>query len=161
MGLLTQVRYSRTKTNKAMVMGQLADTISCLEWVAFCDSDEDPLLTQLQSNIMVILTGRVRVQNDRIGFMVQAVKVIDTTTEQEHVHIDVETLNHQEIDDIRKACLESKHVLPVYLHLQHHVILAHQRYWLSKEMVKGLQAKYGKQRIWSGVAKKEEPALVE
>ena len=158
-GLLTQVRQSRTKTNKAMVMGQLEDKVSCLEWVAFCDSDEDPLLNQLQSHVMVILTGRVRYQNDRIGFMVQAVNVIDTTTEQEHVHIDVETLNHQEIDDIRKTCLESKHVLPVYLHLQQHVVLAHQRYFLCKETLKHLQAEYGQQRIWSGVAKKEEAVL--
>lgn len=153
LGLLTQVRRGLTKTGKQMIAGILQDQQSQLEVVSFFEDENDPISQTLLANHILVATGRLRFQSDRKSMIIQSAQLIDLTQSQEHIHIDLETLNPQEIDSIRKILLENSGDLPSYIHFAQHVILSHRKFWSNKEVLEMLQEKYGHQRIWLGYAK--------
>jgi DNA polymerase-3 subunit alpha len=150
-GLLTGVRRVTTKTKREMLLATLEDDHGELTIMVFQNDNFETMVEKIQDDHIVILSGRVRVNNDEITITADSVTVLDEGSMQRSVNIDLEDMDDLSIvEDIKRLSNQHRGSLPLYIHIGEQRVLAHKKYWMTEDhaAIGQLENLVGQGHVW-------------
>ena len=121
-GVLSNVNHRMTKTNRPFSMGEIEDFGRKITILAF-DSLKYNEISSILQDVIVKLTGKVKVRNAEVSIMVESVQSLTNHLAQKICHVDL--LEGQALDDlhqIKQICLLNRGQIPLYFHIQQQTI---------------------------------------
>jgi DNA polymerase-3 subunit alpha len=153
MGLLSGCRRLITKTKREMMSGQLEDLSGIISVIAFQNDHFEEMADLFQDGHIVTIEGRVRFNNDELTVIANRLVLINSATLTKTLFIDIESLSSptllKQIKTITKAY---KGHMPLYFKHGDITVQAHQKYWISEDILarQQLESLLGQGRVWVG-----------
>ena len=151
LGLVTHTRKTVTKTKKEMKIGTLEDLGGSLTIMMFAKGEEEPIPDSFEDDHIVMVSGRVRVNNDEVSIIAESMDLMSSVDQQKRVVIDIENLNSSNmLTTIREYLSNNRGSLPVYFKLDDDLVMAHKRFWLKDDpfCMTQLTSIVGEGHIW-------------
>ena len=148
-GVLSNVNHRMTKTNRPFSMGEIEDFGRKITILAFDSPKYSSIAAQLQDDVIVKLTGKVKVRNAEVSLMVESVQSLTSQLAQKICHVDL--LEEQSLDDlhqIKQICLLNRGQIPLYFHIQHQTIETSKKYWIKDSAIAEIESIVGEQKVW-------------
>ncbi len=153
MGLLSSCRRLITKTKREMLSGQLEDLSGSLAIVMFQNDHFEEMADIFQDSHIVTVEGRVRINNDEISIIANRLVLIDSASLTKSLFIDIESLSSRSfLKEIKAITTTHKGHMPVYFKHGDVTVQAHQKYWVSEDILarQQLESLLGMGRVWMG-----------
>ncbi len=150
-GILTGCRRVITRTKREMLVGTLEDLKGSLQVLMFQSEKFEEAAGMFQDDNLVLIKGRVRVNNDEITVSCDELQLIDKARKHQTLHIDLENVEDLFLmEEIKKISQQFRGRIPLYLHHGDSRVLAHQKYWISEDMlcVNQIENLVGANRVW-------------
>ena len=148
-GILGSTRRVITKTKKEMGIAELEDGNGKIDVLVFQNDNFNDLIANFIEDSIVEITGRVRQKDDHWSMSVDNIKVMTDILKTKQVHINIDGYDDLvTVEQMRKLCMKNRGSLPLYLHWNHNIILAHKKYWVSEETQPKIAELVGANRTW-------------
>ena len=150
LGLLTQTRRIRTKTNKEMLTGQLEDLRGSVSVVVFQNEKFDQILPQFLEDGIVSVSGRIRVSNDNLSINCSQVSLVDEATLRRQLMIDASQVDRNALLEVMKVTEKHRGTLPMYFRVGDVTILSGKKFWVKDDpiCIAQIESILGKGRVW-------------
>ena len=148
-GVLSNVNHRMTKTNRPFSMGEIEDFGRKITILAFDSPKYNEISSILQDDVIVKLTGKVKVRNAEVSIMVESVQSLTNHLAQKICHVDL--LEGQALDDlhqIKQICLLNRGQIPLYFHIQQQTIETSKKYWIKDSAIADIESIVGEQKVW-------------
>jgi DNA polymerase-3 subunit alpha len=148
-GVLSNVNHRMTKTNRPFSMGEIEDFGRKITILAFDSPKYSGIASQLQDDVIVKLTGKVKVRNAEVSLMVESVQSLTSQLAQKICHVDLlEGQSLDELHQIKQICLLNRGQIPLYFHIQQQTIETSKKYWIKDSAIAEVESIVGEQRVW-------------
>ncbi|MBL6722739.1 MAG: DNA polymerase III subunit alpha [Candidatus Margulisbacteria bacterium] len=148
-GVLSNVAHRTTKTNRPFSMGDIEDFGKKITILAFESPAYSGIAGQLKNDAIVALTGKVKVRQGEVSLMVESVEELSQQLSATICHVDL-LVGHgaDELNQIKQICLLHRGQIPLYFHVQTHVIQVNKKYWIKDSAIAAIKSIVGEQKVW-------------
>lgn len=148
-GILGSTRRIITKSKKEMGIGELEDLNGKIDVLVFQNDNFNDLMANFVEDSIVEVTGRARKKDDQWSMSADSIKVLTDVLKTKQMHINIDGYDDlTTVEKMRKLCMKNRGSLPLFLHWDNNVILAHKKYWVSEETQTKIAEVVGANRTW-------------
>ena len=117
--------------------------------MAFDSPKYQDIVAPVKDDVIVTLTGKVKVRNAEVSLMLEEVKLLTGELAEQICHIDV-LENHavEQLNEIKQVCLLHRGQIPVVFHVQQTIIETSKKYWIKDSAIADIESIVGEQKVW-------------
>ena len=148
-GVLSNVAHRMTKTNRPFSMGEIEDFGRKITILAFDSPKYSEISSHLNDDVIVKLTGKVKLRQGEVSIMVESVHPLATELAKTICHVDI--LDDQQMDDmhqIKQICLLNRGQIPLYFHVQDQTVKINKKYWIKDSALSAIKSIVGEEKVW-------------
>ena len=148
-GMLMNVNHRMTKTNRPFSIGELEDFGRRVSVLAFDSPKYEEIKAHLRDDIIVRITGKVKVRSNEVSIMVETVEPISNRLAKKICHVDlIEGQALEQLHDIKQACLLNRGQIPIYFHIHEQIVEVGKSFWIKDEAIPLIESILGEQKVW-------------
>ena len=130
-------------------MAMIEDFTGKYTVLAFRSNEYEAIKACLKDDSIVKMKVKVRCKNSDISLMIESVDVLNSALAQQVCHVDIiEGNSADELSQIQQVCLLHKGSIPLYFHVDQHIIEANKKFWIKEDAIPIIQTILGDQKVW-------------